>query len=253
MKPAEEIITLDRPTTDRCVEHGQQAVRDYADGRADRSLAFSSHGAERDAKLQAASKMAECILARRLGLPLDPLFNTPFFSYDVATLRQTLDVKQTGLHGRYLIWPVRKNDIFASKAFDHLALVKSEWNRGVPIGWIEKWEFHELKVVAGPGHRLTEGTWHVDESILHSFNELPGYGQAPPSRRQQIETIRFAAERLGKSVRMRPSERLELIRHLNATADYLEQVAQKPGPRRLGEIATGILNELSGKLKGGAQ
>ena len=53
------------------------------------------------------------LLARRLGLPLDPLFNTPFFP-DVATLRQTLDVKQTGLHGRYLIWPVRKNDIFAT-------------------------------------------------------------------------------------------------------------------------------------------
>jgi hypothetical protein len=248
MKPA-ELITLDRATTDRCVEYGHQAVRDYEAGRADRSLAFSSHGAERNPKLQAESKMAECILARRLDLSVDPLFNSPFFSYDVETLRLNLDVKQTSLHGRYLIWPVRKNDIFASKAFDHLALVKSDWNRGAPAGWIEKWEFHDLKVVAGPGHRLTEGTWHVDESVLHSFDSLPGYGQAPPSRRQQIETIRFAADSLGKSVKMRPSERLELIRHLNATADYLEQIG-KPEPRRLGEIADGILNELK---KGGAQ
>lgn len=243
MKPA-ELITLDRAETDRCVEYGRQVVRDYETGRADCSLQFSSHGAERNARLQAESKMAECILARKLGLAVDPLFLSPFFSYDVATTRLTLDVKQTGLSGRYLIWPVRKNDIFASKAFDHLALVKTDWNRGYPVGWIEKWEFHELKVVAGENHRLTKGTWHVDESVLHPFDSLPGYGQAPPSRRQQIETIRFAADSLGKRVKMRPSERLELLRHLNATADYLEQIEQKPGPRRLGEIANDILDKL---------
>lgn len=225
MKPA-DIITLDSATTERCIEYGDRVVRDYAAGRADRSLDFSSHGAERNARLQAESKMAECILAHTLGLPIDPLFNSPFFSYDVATARVTLDVKQTGLSGRYLIWPVRKNDIFASKAFDHLALVKTDWNRGHPVGWIEKWEFHELKVVAGDNHRLTKGTWHVDESVLHPFDSLPGYGQSPPSRRQQIETIRFAADSLGKRVRMRPSERIELVRHLTATADYLEQIGR---------------------------
>ena len=71
--------------------------------------------------------------------------------------------KRTGLSGGYLIWPIRKNDLFAGKDFDLLVLVKNDWNVGFPRGWLEKAEFSRLKEVAGEGHKLDPGTWHVGD------------------------------------------------------------------------------------------
>jgi hypothetical protein len=173
-----KLIELDRATTERCVQFGHAIVQRYAAGETPRSLAVSSHGAESNPRVQARAKMAECILAVWLGLALDPLFEQSLRPWDLRTARSRIDVKQTGLNGQYLIWPKRKNDIFAAKEFDLLVLVKNDWNAGAPRGWIEKEDFFRLKSVAGEGHKLDPGTWYVDQELLEAMDRLPGY--VPP-------------------------------------------------------------------------
>jgi hypothetical protein len=170
-----KLIELDQPTTKRCVAFGHEIVRRYAAGLTPQSRAFSSHGAESNVELQIESKMAECIFAVSLGLPVDPLFGDSTRSWDVQTKRSLVDVKQTGLNGRYLIWPLNKNEIFASKRFDLLALVKNRGNRGAPVGWITKQDFALKKLVAGERHKLTSGTWHVGDDELMPMSLLPGH------------------------------------------------------------------------------
>jgi hypothetical protein len=223
MKP----FKLDERDTALCVGYGRGAVHDYVTGRANKSLRYSSHGAETNVRLHIESKMAECILARALGLPIEPLFQRPFCDFDVDTPRVTIDVKGTSLHYKYLIWPLRKNELFAGKQFDFLALVKNDWNVGYPVGWIEKWEFFRRKQIAGEGHVLTKGTWHVDEEILEPIENLPGYGRSPPSLRTQIEAVEFAATRIGDRRKMKPSEREEHARRLQAAAKTLKQLNER--------------------------
>ena len=57
------LIELDGQTTERCVMFANALVRRYANGETPQSLAFSSHGMEKDELGQARAKMAECILA----------------------------------------------------------------------------------------------------------------------------------------------------------------------------------------------
>ena len=135
-----------------------------------------SHGMEKNPKALAAAKMAECILAIALEVPVQPVLDAPALRpWDVRAGRWRIDVKRTGLSGGYLIWPIRKNDLFAGKDFDLLVLVKNDWNVGFPRGWLEKAEFSRLKEVAGEGHKLDPGTWHVGEDRLRPMSGLPGF------------------------------------------------------------------------------
>jgi hypothetical protein len=99
---------------------------------------------------------------------------------------------------------------------------------GYPVGWIDKWEFFRRKEVAGAGHVLTEGTWHVEAGVLAPFANFPGYGLAPPSLRVQIEALEFAAEHIGERLRLRRAERDEHARRLKAAAATLKQIERGP-------------------------
>ena len=221
-------IKLDEQITERCVTFANALVRRYANGETPQSLAFSSHGMEKDQLGQARAKMAECILAVWLGAPLDPLFDRSLRPWDMRTRLVRIDVKQTKLNGRYLIWPLRKNSIFADKDFDVLALVKNDWNIGFPQGWIKKWEFFRLKSEAGPDHKLTCGTWFVDEELLEDMADLPGCDAEPvqpkvmagPTLQIQIAAVVWAAKYLDADVwrRMREEEQAYMERWLAAAS-----------------------------------
>ena len=73
MKP----IELDRATTARCVQRGEAMARAYERGDYPQSLAVSSHGMEKNPKALAAAKMAECILAIALEVPVQLVLNAP--------------------------------------------------------------------------------------------------------------------------------------------------------------------------------
>lgn len=186
------LFELDAQTTERCVQFGRDIVAGYERGDFPRSLAFSSHGVERDPEAQAKAKMAECIMALWLGQPLESLFyGGSMRPWDLLSGRSKIDVKRTHLGGKYLIWPINKNSIFMSKDFDILALVKNDWNAGFPRGWLGKWEFFSRKEIAGEDHKLTAGTWHVDESLLRAMAELPGRSLAEAVQNAAAEAARL--------------------------------------------------------------
>jgi hypothetical protein len=169
------LIELDRATIERCVVRGREIVRAHENRDYPQSTALSSHGAEKDPQLQAVAVMAECILAVHLNLSVERVFEAPpLRPWDILFGGQRIDVKQTGLHGRYLIWPKNKNGIYLSKDFDLLTLVKNDWNVGHPQGWIGKQDFYRHKSIAGAGHKLDPGTWHLDQSVLKPIESLPG-------------------------------------------------------------------------------
>jgi hypothetical protein len=175
----------------RCQAWGRQMVNRYASGS--RSLKYSSHGAERNPVLIASSKIAECVFA--LDMHLDPYTaldwgGSPDAGHDVAVGKTRVDVKQSGLHSRYLIWPIKKNDMFEGKDFHVLVLVKTDIERerdgerrimaarGFCAGWIGKQSFTVRHRVAGENHRLDRGTRYMTESELHRMDVFPGRGPA---------------------------------------------------------------------------
>lgn len=205
------MIRLDEATTQRCIAAGKAQKQGYADGTY--STVYSSHGAEADDDLLSAAKMAECILAISLRLPVDDVFDAPpERPWDLRTKFGRLDCKQTGLHGRYLIWPLRKNNAYLRKDFDHLCLVKSDRNVGYAKGWLTKKAFYQKKQIAGPGHKLAAGTWHVDQAELEDMEDFPAFDA--PSLEIQAATLKWLAKNLRK--KLRASEYAILAERLSA-------------------------------------
>lgn len=154
----------------------RQMIADYAAGRCNASLAVSSHGAENNIELQTQAKLAEVAFAIWVGEnPTDAVHwgRRPDRGFDIAVGKYRVDVKHTNQHGQYLIWPVKKRHIFASKPFDALVLVKGAGAVYYVWRWIPKDEFFQKKQEAGPGHRLTEGTWFVHQNDCRTMDTFP--------------------------------------------------------------------------------
>jgi hypothetical protein len=173
----------------RCQAWGRQMVDRYASGS--RSLRYSSHGAERNPVLHATSKIAECVFALDMGLDPGSALDwggSPDHGYDVVVGRTCVDVKQSGMNSRYLIWPTKKNGMFDSKSFHVLVLVKTDIERerdgerrimaarGYCAGWIGKRSFALRHQVAGADHKLDQGTRYMPQSRLHRMDVFPGRG-----------------------------------------------------------------------------
>lgn len=171
-------VRLTDGLAERCKARGHAIVQAYREGRHAASLAVSSHGAELNVDLQINAKMAECAFCLMVGLdPLVALWwsDRPDPGYDCAWRGWRWDVKSTKLSGRYLIWPVNKRHIFESKPFDMLALMKQHNDnlRFSAGGWVTKTVFADRHEVADEAHRLTTGTWYMDECCLGDLDMTP--------------------------------------------------------------------------------
>ena len=170
------IITLSPKWISRSEIYGHDVVAQYRARNNLASLAFSSHDAENDPVLQAHARMAEIALCVWAGI--DPLQELNWSGrcddgWDVKVSDTRFDVKATGPRSQYLIWPIRKNSIFASKRFDSLALVRGEAARFEIAGHIPKALFATEHRVADEAHVLDTGTWYMHQSELWTFPFLP--------------------------------------------------------------------------------
>lgn len=169
---SKRLIELPSDLMERCKHYGQRRVWLYRRGFNAASLAVSSHGAENNPELQAIALMSECAFA--LWASLDPIGAVNWSDrcdagFDVKAWGARWDVKYTGRNGRYLIWPIRKRHILASKQFDDLVLIKAAPPRFLIVGWILKAIFVADHHTAPLGHALDEGTWYLDQSELWGY------------------------------------------------------------------------------------
>ncbi len=152
-----------------------QMVDDYAAGHNARSRAVSCFDAHSNKELQAHAKMAECSCALWFGL--DPEIDIhwgrrPDPDYDIKWRDKTFDIKATRRNGKYLLWPITKNEIFHSKNFDAMILVRGDIPYFEIAGWISKSEFFKQKKIATKDHKLFFGTWYVEDSELFNLDLL---------------------------------------------------------------------------------
>ena len=184
MKPDRAVIELPPDLVRDCDQWGHWIVAHYAGGGSSQSRAFSSHGAENNPVLQSNSKIAECIFALHMNMDPRQAVRSSLESWDIKVGQTLVDVKRTELDNKFLIWPINKNPIYATKHFHVLALVKTASQRdaggaainasGYVRGWIGKRSFAARRQIAGPAHKLTEGTWHMHEDLLHRVGIFPG-------------------------------------------------------------------------------
>jgi hypothetical protein len=161
-------VTLPNKWINESERYGLRVVNGYSDGRNPESLSVSSRGAEKNVALQAHARMAECAGCLHFGLdPTTALDWSQFCDngYDFIYAGVRWDVKATR-NGHYLIWPVNKRDIFDSKQFDDLILIRGVQPTFTIAGFILKSVFREEHRVAGGGHVLDRGTWYMDEEDL---------------------------------------------------------------------------------------
>lgn len=172
-----EAIKIPTELVFKCKQYAKQVVANYAAGMNPQSLAVSRDGAETNARLWADSKMAECAFCLWAGY--DPLERlqwkfVPDTGWDVIFGRIKLDVKNAGPRSKYLIWPRSKNDFYETKDFDAMVLVVGTEPRFVISCWETKADFFRKKLVAGPGHVLQEGTWHMEIGACRNILTLIG-------------------------------------------------------------------------------
>jgi hypothetical protein len=157
----------------RATALARRRVYNYAAGRSEASRAYAHRAADKNAKLQTESIIAECAFALHFGF--DPARAVNWtdrpLAYDVDLGGLTVDVKSTGLNGSLLIWSVAKNRIFDSKRFDALCLVKvgEDGFCVIPFNsWISKGAFLRDRKIAEAGNklRLDVGTWYLHEDDL---------------------------------------------------------------------------------------
>ena len=175
---ASNLIALPPEIIARCWKYGEQVVTDYASGWNANSRAVTCFDAHANVELQALARMAECAFCLWAEQSLEKL-KWDRWCDDGADIiipeAGRIDVKHTRF-GRYLIWPIAKNQIFASKRFDVLVLVV-----GTPfddfriVGWITKADFAQKHKVAKEGEKLFPGTWYLDRSELQPMEKLCPY------------------------------------------------------------------------------
>lgn len=167
-------IALPPDLISRCWHYGEQVVADYANGLNANSRAVSCFDAESNVDLQALARMAECVFCINADISPDVLNwgRHCDSGSDVHVNGLRIDVKHTK-YGRYLIWPIAKNEIFSSKKFDALALVVGTPFENFEVaGWISKADFAGSKKVAAEGGKLFPGTWYMDRSDLRPIETL---------------------------------------------------------------------------------
>jgi hypothetical protein len=187
-------VSLPNEVIERCKKHGQAIVDAYLRGDNPRSRSVSSHGADTDPHLQAEAKAAECAACLWAGLSIDQLnwSNHADAGFDIVLCKRKIDIKANGFNDHYLIWPVRKTELFEDKDFDAFLLVKSNLNanRFHIHKWISKKAFRRDHQVA-MGGGLTPGTWCVHETNMHEIVELLDRLQFDlmPPRLQAVKAI----------------------------------------------------------------
>jgi hypothetical protein len=128
---------------------------------------YSSHGIEDDLGQLVDACCAECFFALYAGL--DPLVaklweNKPDRGHDLVAWRLRWEVKNCQhRQGRYLCWPIRKNDRYIRTEFDALVLVTGRHPLFNVVGYASKTKFWRDHHVADPDHpHLDQGTWYLD-------------------------------------------------------------------------------------------
>lgn len=155
---------------ERSEEYGEMIVKSYAAGENEASRSVSSHGAEKDPELWAHARMGEC--AACLYFHLNPCCldwsKDPDPGYDIEFKGNRFDIKSTRPWGRLLIWPIRKNSLFANKRFDVLILAAGENTQWELRGWVWKRVFFDKKQIADGEFpkKVTKGTWYMDQQAL---------------------------------------------------------------------------------------
>lgn len=161
-----------------CFGYGTDIVSEYAKRRATECvIGYQDIG--KDPVAQANAKAAECALAAYLGLDLyeavDWSTDAPDPGWDIRHGGIRIDVKGALPRSSYLIWSLKKLHLLERKEFDVFVLVKGEKIIGDKdanfeiTGWISKAAFMVQSEIAGPGHRLHEGTRYLHQGALHDF------------------------------------------------------------------------------------
>lgn len=170
------LIKLPSDLLERCAGHGEQMAADYAAGMSPNSRAVSSHGMEANGPALGVAKMAECAFALWAGM--DPLAHVSWERRAdggcdlLIPPRCRVDVKNTKMDRRFLIWPINKRGFYQEKQFDVLVLVKDDIPSFLVRGWISKQDFFIQHDEAPEGHKLTPGTWFMDESDLMAMDAM---------------------------------------------------------------------------------
>jgi hypothetical protein len=169
--PMSLFIALDAPLMDRCTAFGAQMIHGYATRRMTDRKVYDA--ADKNIRLQAMSKMAECAFAICMRHCPDDL---DWFGehkngegHDLAVNRFLIDIKHTE-RGTKLIWPLTKVDDFWSKDFNCLALVIGSPPVFEIAGIVSKHRFYKQKQVAeyGDGSAFAPGTWYMPRARLSS-------------------------------------------------------------------------------------
>lgn len=163
------LITLPPEWNERCCRFAVRSVAGYNGGRKNHSLYYSTFGMEKNLAGQAEAKMAECAFCLWAGL--DPATaldwsDQPDNGADIIYLGYKVDVKQTKMTHRYLLWPGNKVPAFDRKNFDAFVLVKSARPQFLIARWISKKEFRQHHLVARPGVGLLVGDWYLDQAEM---------------------------------------------------------------------------------------
>lgn len=128
---------------------------------------------------QMRSVAAECAVAQFLQMPGFEFVRQYHQNgyHDVRTktgLR--VDVKSSShANATRLIWPLSKNEDFASRNFDLLVFCKTNALPVVElVGWVYKQEFEVRHGIAEGKNGLEAGTWYMERTELRDMDGLPG-------------------------------------------------------------------------------
>jgi hypothetical protein len=169
-------IVLPSDLVRRCRQYGYEAVAKYARGEQENSHAYSYRGADKDPEVWQLSKMGECVFA--IEHALDPLAAVNWIcrpdKHDVQLDNVRVEIKSSHPRAKYLFWSIVKNGLFAAAEFDVIVLtrVSLKYEVGYSAGWVTKQEFADQHLVAGPDHKLDEGTWYMEQPSLHEMQTL---------------------------------------------------------------------------------
>jgi len=170
------IVKLTPGLEAKCDAFGERRIEMYA--REKERAAYSVDGGEKNLFIQQEGRKAECAacIYFNLGTPLEVLdwSDTPDGGTDLVFKGTRIDVKGTKPGGQYLLWPKGKNKAYRGKAFDVMVLALGLGQKWIMKGWITKTDFWERKLTAGPNHKLTVGTWHVEAGSLNRMITFPG-------------------------------------------------------------------------------
>lgn len=158
-----------------CMRDAKRMAAGFAAGLWAKSRSVSTHGMESNVADLTRARIAE--VAHRIYYGLDPrgAFRDTIdsgFDIIVPANRVRADVKAHKPWSQWACWPVGKNRLYPDKQFDVLTWGLVEGTECWLAGWMTKEDFFRRKMVAGPNHKLDEGTWHVPLKWLEPIATL---------------------------------------------------------------------------------